>query len=245
MKLMENLPSFKERSMSFLQDNAFIQWRENEGIRSWITETYDADISNRKNVGAIVMNCNPFTLGHRYLVEKALESVEALYLFVVEEDLSQFSFADRLMLVREGVREFGDRVKVVPSGKFIISSFSFAGYFTKAVEITPPDSTTDVLIFASMIAPALNIRTRFVGEEPTCMVTRSYNERMLLLLPDMGCAVKVIPRKEISGTAISASRVRAALKANDMQSIKALVPNTTYDYLVKRQQHKIDYRETV
>ncbi len=234
MKQTEYLPDFKKQSLDWLQRLAFKAFLKNEGIREWIAKAYDAEISNHGNVGAIVMNCNPFTLGHRYLVEKALESVEALYLFVVEEDLSQFSFADRLMLVKEGVKDFHGRVKVLPSGKFIISSFSFAGYFTKEMEITPPDSTTDVLIFASMIAPALNIRTRFVGEEPTCLVTRSYNERMEQLLPDMGVAVRVIPRKEVGGTAISASRVRKALEENDLQSIRNLVPDTTYNYLTQR-----------
>ena len=227
----ESLPGFRKRSMRVLQDTAFAKFMENRGILSWIAETYDAGVSSRENVGAIVMNCNPFTLGHRYLVEKALESADALYLFVVEENLSQFSFADRLRLVKEGVREFGDRVHVVPSGKFIISSFSFAGYFTKAVATEPADSTTDLLIFAAMIAPALNIRTRFVGEEPTCLVTRAYNERMEQMLPDMGCAVRVIPRKESGGAAISASRVRKALEDGDLESIRDLVPETTYIYL--------------
>ncbi len=229
-----DLPDLEKQSMNWLHDLAYKKYCGNEAIRAWINATYDPGVSNHGNVGAIVMNCNPFTLGHRYLVEQALDSVEALYLFVVEEDLSQFSFADRLMLVEEGVKDLRDRVKVMPSGKFIISSFSFAGYFSKECEIVPPDSTTDLLIFASVIAPALNIRTRFVGEEPICAVTLSYNERMQLLLPDMGVAVRVIPRKEAAGAAISASRVRRALAENDLRSLKSLVPDTTYNYLTKR-----------
>ena len=34
--------------------------------------------------GSIVMNCNPFTLGHRYLIEYAAKNVDNLYIFVVE-----------------------------------------------------------------------------------------------------------------------------------------------------------------
>lgn len=52
--------------------------------------------------GAIVMNCNPFTKGHRYLIEQALKTVEYLYIFVVEEDKSYFKFQDRLKMVKGG-----------------------------------------------------------------------------------------------------------------------------------------------
>ena len=34
-------------------------------------------------VGAIVMNCNPFTMGHRYLIETAASQVDRLYVFVL------------------------------------------------------------------------------------------------------------------------------------------------------------------
>ena len=37
-------------------------------------------------VGSIVMNCNPFTLGHRYLVEQACERSDWVHLYVVKED---------------------------------------------------------------------------------------------------------------------------------------------------------------
>ena len=36
------------------------------------------------------MNCNPFTLGHKYIVEKAARENDNVIIFVVEEDKSSF-----------------------------------------------------------------------------------------------------------------------------------------------------------
>jgi len=77
------------------------------------------------------MNCNPFTLRHRYLIEKALEQCGYLIIFVVQEDKSAFPFEDRLRLVREGTADL-DHVAVIPSGKFVLSSLTFSEYFNKA-----------------------------------------------------------------------------------------------------------------
>ena len=129
--------------------------------------------------GCIVMNCNPFTLGHQYLVEYASKRVDHLYLFVVEEDKSFFPFRDRLELVKKGVEKFPN-VEVLPSGRFIISAYTFPGYFlkdgNKEIEM---DASMDVEIFGKYIAKALDIRVRFVGEEPNDYVTRVYNDHLV------------------------------------------------------------------
>lgn len=76
------------------------------------------------------MNCNPFTLGHRYLIEEACSQVDILYVFVVEEDKSYFKFEDRIEMVRQGTKDL-KQVQVLPSGKYIISKETFAQYFKK------------------------------------------------------------------------------------------------------------------
>ena len=177
------------------------------------------------------MNCNPFTLGHRYLVEYAAAKVDKLYIFVVEEDRSEFPFADRIELVRRGVKDFPN-VEVLPSGKFIISQQTFSGYFNKAeLQDVAVDSSEDVEIFGKEIAPTLGITVRFAGEEPKDNVTRQYNETMKKILPRYGVDFCEIPRKEIGGEPISASSVREALKVGDFDKIKTLVPETTLLYL--------------
>ena len=182
-------------------------------------------------IGAIVMNCNPFTLGHQYLVEFAAAQVVKLYIFVVEEDKSEFPFADRLELVRQGVKNFSN-VEVLPSGKFIISQQTFSGYFNKSeLQDVQVDSSMDVEIFGREIAPELGITIRFAGEEPTDNVTRQYNETMKKILPRYGVEFREIPRKTFGDEFISASKVREALKCGNFDKIKNLVPDTTLLYL--------------
>lgn len=138
------------------------------------------------HVGAIVMNCNPFTLGHRYLVEYAAAQCDVLHLFVVEEDRSMFSSQVRLRLVREGTAHLPN-VRVHPSGHYMISSATFPTYFLKQEEdATAMQCALDCTVFAQCIAPPLHIRTRFVGQEPLDPVTAQYNAAMAALLPRHG-----------------------------------------------------------
>lgn len=196
-----------------------------DSIKSDLPELVD------KNVGAIVMNCNPFTLGHQYLIEYASQRVEVLIIFVVEENKSYFPFEDRIQLVRLGTRHL-QNVYVVPSGKLIISTATFPGYFLKDTpEAVGVDTSLDVSVFGEYIAKAFHIKSRFVGEEPLDIVTNNYNESMKRILPRFGIEVVVIPRKEKGGNVISASRVRKYLGEGDFEGIKELVPESTYLYL--------------
>jgi [citrate (pro-3S)-lyase] ligase len=199
---------------------------------------YLNNLKNHKQVthnnGSIVMNCNPFTLGHRYLIEYAATNVEHLYIFVVEENKSEFSFTDRYELIKKNTKDLKN-VTVLPSGKFIISSITFDSYFGKS-QITEEraaeqDVSFDLLIFAVAIAPILNITKRFVGQEPFDHVTRHYNEEMKQILPEYGCKVIEIPRLEENGSAVSASRVRKLLKEGNFEEIKKIVPKATLNYL--------------
>ena len=188
-------------------------------------------IHKKHQVGSIVMNCNPFTLGHRYLIEYAAQQVDHLYIFVVEEDRSLFKFDDRIKLVKAGTAHLKN-VKVLPSGQFIISAVTFSEYFDKAnLDGTTVDTSLDVETFGSQIAPCLNISVRFVGEEPLDPVTAQYNQSMKEILPKYGVELHEIPRKEINGAVISASRVRRLLEEKNWNEIKKLVPETTYMFL--------------
>ncbi len=193
-----------------------------------LRKIYDDNFS----VGAIVMNCNPFTLGHRYLIEEAKKQCAHLIIFVVEEDKSFFQFEDRLRLVREGIKDI-ENITILPSGQFILSSMTFSEYFNKSeLQNVKIDSSTDVLLFAEEIAPVLHITKRFIGTEPYDTVTRQYNNDMKTILPQYGISVIEIPRKEYgNGKAISASEVRKCLETHDLQRLRSLVPDTTYAFL--------------
>ena len=182
------------------------------------------------------MNCNPFTNGHLYLIEQASKQVDNLYIFVVSEDKSYFPFADRIALVREGTEHLRENVVVLPSGRFVLSANTFPEYFEKesASEDTFVDTSFDVEIFSKYIAPALNVKKRFAGEEPFDVVTRQYNRDMKRVLPLYGIEFVEIPRKTEGTEVISASKVRKFLDGNDFEQIKSFVPIFTYRYLVKR-----------
>mgnify|MGYP003174888283 FL=1 len=184
--------------------------------------------------GAIVMNCNPFTLGHQYLIESALKKVSFLYIFVVSEDKSEFKFQDRMKLVLEGTKHLSN-IKVIPSGKFIISQNTFSSYFEKSKkQDIIIDTTEDVEIFARHIAPVLGVSVRFLGEEPFDMITRQYNNKMLEILPRYGIDVDIIKRKEVENQVISASKVRKLIEENKIEEIRKFVPICTLEFLIKK-----------
>ncbi len=183
-----------------------------------------------KRIGALVMNCNPFTLGHRCLVEYAAKNSEEILLFVVEEDRSVFPFADRLELVRQGVRDLAN-VHVFPGGDYIISAATFPSYFLKEEDKLPAQTLLDATVFAERIAPPLGITARYVAEEPEDNTTRAYNEALLAVLPPHGVSVEIIERLRIDGRIVSASKVRKALRSGDWATVKKFLPATTFAYL--------------
>lgn len=182
-------------------------------------------------IGSIVMNCNPFTNGHRYLIEQALKQVDYLIIFVVEENRSIFTYEERFLMVSEGVKDLGN-VMVVPSGPLILSQTTFPEYFLKIADEDIVDNVEyDITLFAERIAPKLNITYRFVGEELEDQVTNEYNGAMKRILPRNGVNIVEIPRKQIDSKAISASSVRGCLDNGDMNRLRDLIPESTMNIL--------------
>ena len=181
---------------------------------------------------AIVMNANPFTLGHRYLVEQAAVTASTLYVIAVREDRSVFSYNERLGMIQEGCKGL-DNVVVVEGSDYAISELTFPTYFLKQVtDATDTHITLDLDLFASHIAPALGVATRVVGSEPIDALTCRYNELMQQQLPQRGITVKTVQRLEQDGAVVSASRVRQALADGPLSQAAALVPATTVPYLI-------------
>ena len=181
------------------------------------------------SIAAVVMNANPFTLGHRYLVEQAARDNDVVHLFAVSEDASLIPYPVRKKLILEGVADLSN-VFVHDSGSYIISSATFPSYFQRDEEsVIRGHALLDLTIF-SRIAEALGITTRYVGEEPRSLVTGIYNEIMRKELPLHGIRCIVIPRKEQNGEVISASTVRKALQEENWTLLETLVPETTYRY---------------
>lgn len=178
--------------------------------------------------GVIVMNCNPFTLGHRYLIEQAAKQVKRLYVMVVREDCSLFAYTERKAMVEQGVADI-ENVTVIDGSDYAISRATFPTYFLKRLDdAADTQMLLDLDLFRRHIAPALGATVRFVGTEPTDQLTRRYNQLMHETLKD----VREIDRLAKDGNAVSASRVRKAMEEGDMNTIRRLVPPTTLPYII-------------
>lgn len=200
-------------------------------VKSEELKNDESVVSNvRKPIGVIVMNANPFTLGHRFLVEQSSELVERLYVVVVREDCSMFSYNERKAMVSQGVRDIGN-VVVVDGSDYAVSAATFPTYFLKQLsDATDTQIILDLDLYRCRIAPALGATIRFFGSEPTDPLTRRYNELMHQQLGEDH--VHEIQRKQQEGSAISASRVRKAMMEGCLWDAIQLVPPTTIPYII-------------
>ncbi len=185
---------------------ALLEWGS-EGVKSFQDKIGEFA---GEEASCLVMNCNPFTLGHRYLIEKAASESKKVFVFVVEENASLFSYEDRLEMIRMGTYDL-ENVVVLGGGRYMISDVTFPSYFTKEEDLAKAHTAMDAEIFASCIAPVLNVNRRYVGTEPNSNVTLVYNEALKKRLPRAGIEVVEVPRLEVDGEAVSASKVRGLL----------------------------------
>lgn len=198
------------------------------GFRRYIQSLEQSRREGRS--AALVMNANPFTLGHQYLVETAAAECDILHLFVLSEDASLVPFAARKRMVEAGAAHLPN-VIVHDSGPYMISSATFPSYFLKdELSVIEGHARLDLSVFCK-IAEALNITARYVGEEPASVVTGRYNQIMAEELPKKGIGCVIVPRKKARNAPISASTVRSCLKDGDFETLRTLVPSTTFDYL--------------
>lgn len=202
---------------------------------------YLQTLQARKRPGtaaAIVMNANPFTRGHHYLVAQAASQYATVYVFVLSAERSWFSAEDRLAMVRLGTQALTN-VVVVPTRGYLVSSATFPSYFLKEradLAIARQQAQIDAELFVTKIAPALNIEARFVGEEPLSPVTAVYNQVLAATLGDR-VQLRVLPRLTEKGVPISATAVRHALRTRDDATLKQLLLPIVYRYVKEHPSH--------
>lgn len=212
---------------------SFMENKRN-GFERWIGKmSVKTSVSGRDDIrsGAVVLNANPFTLGHQFLVEKAAKENDILHLFIVSEDCSLIPFSIRKRLVMEGTACLKN-IRYHDSGSYMISRATFPGYFQKDENaVLEGQARLDVEIF-SRIAKALGIRNRYVGEEPRSVVTGIYNQIMTEQLPKHGIECVVVPRRKTGGEIISASEARKMIKDGSWDGLKTLVPEPTWEFFM-------------
>lgn len=219
---------------------------------------YLASLARPGRNGAIVMNANPFTKGHRYLVEQAVSLVDNLYVIVVREDRSRFPYVERKAMIEAGCTGL-DNVVVCEGSDYAISAATFPTYFLKKLDdATDTQIALDLDLFVNHIAQPLGVTVRFAGSEPEDALTRRYNELMAEILPGTSVAVVrqdhqpdselvegsavrqarrpidfvEIPRLEQKGKPLSATSLRRALDKGGFKEAMEYIPKSTVPYLV-------------
>lgn len=219
---------------------------------------YLASLARPGRNGAIVMNANPFTKGHRYLVEQAASQVDNLYVIVVKEDRSRFPYVERKAMIEAGCAGL-DNVVVCEGSDYAISAATFPTYFLKKLDdATDTQIALDLDLFVNHIAQPLGVTVRFAGSEPEDALTRRYNELMAEILPETSVAVVrqdhqpdselvegsavrqarrpidfvEIPRLEQNGNPISATSLRRALDKGNLKEAMEYIPESSIPYLV-------------
>jgi [citrate (pro-3S)-lyase] ligase len=189
-------------------------------------------------VGVIVMNANPFTLGHRYLVEQAAQRVAHLYVIAVKEEASLFAYEERMAMLRAGLYNINN-VSLCSGSDYAVSATTFPTYFLKRLsDASPTQMTLDIDLFRRHIMPALGASVRFVGSEPTDALTRRYNETMVQMLPRVVEIDRLTVPPSPGSTAgdaplpVSASLVREAMRNNRLWEAASLVPPPTVPYIL-------------
>lgn len=182
-----------------------------------------------EKISAIVMNANPFTLGHRYLIEQASQQSDYVYVFVVNQDVSLFKMSERMDLIKQGTKDLKN-VVVVNGGQYMVSFVTFPAYFIKSrSDVATYQTELDAQVF-KRIAQALHITKRFVGQEPYSPTTEIYNQSMLKVLPPE-VELEIIQRKAVGDDIISATKVRQAIKDDNLADVQKYVPDTTYQFI--------------
>lgn len=215
-------------------DKVCLLENQSNGIGSYTKKLAQYKVEGN-NIASIIMNCNPFTLGHQYIIEKAASENDVLHVFIVWENRSSFPSEVRYHLVNEGTKHISNIV--LHKGKdYIISDATFPSYFIKdKSSIVEAHTMLDIEIFKKYIVPALGINKRYVGEEPYCPITKQYNETMKALLPLAGVTVEEIKRIGVEDDYISASKVRSLIISGELSKTKKYLPKTTYDFLMSKE----------
>ncbi len=177
---------------------------------SWLNAL--SSLPHGDKVAAMVMNANPATRGHVYLIEQTAKEFDRVRVVLIDGDPEgPFTKEERMAALKEAVAHLKN-VDVVASGPYAVSQATFPTYFLKKLtDASDVQMELDLNIFADSIAPALGASVRVVGEEPLDLLTAAYNETMLRVLPQKGIEVKVHSRLESEGKPISASRLRKAI----------------------------------
>lgn len=208
----------------------------------WIARIRKKLPAKKGKRGAAVMNCNPMTKGHLYLVEEARKEVDELLVFVLQEDSSMFPFEDRYRIVKDELRAY-DNVHVIMGGPYIISKATFPTYFIKKKDnMLDIYTALDGGLFIDKIAKDLEIDVRFFGSEPKDIVTEQYTRMLQKMVSDSPIEMRIFSRFEVEDEPVSASAVRDLLVMDQKEDAYKLVVDNTIKFLESNEGEEVIWK---
>jgi len=233
---------FLNYNFSLIYENETIVMLENkfDTIIERLTRLKSTLTLNRGTTAAIVMNCNPVTLGHLYLIEKCSTQNDNVLIFLVEENKSVFPYPVRLELLQKSTKHLKN-VHILPSTPYIISTATFPTYFLKETsERSYAYMDLDISIFNKYFIPIFSIDFRYVGSEPLDPATNAYNETMKKILRDKLVIIERLRNKE---NVVSASLIRKFAVEKKYDMIKLYTPAPTYKFLKSKKGKALFHHE--
>lgn len=228
----ENEEKFNNQGFYTIYKTDSVLFLENErnGIKKYTKSLQKLKCDGEKICG-LVMNLNPLTKGHEYLIRTASLQNDYVHIIIVKENSSVFPYEVRLKLLKEVCKKY-ENVIVHSGSDYVISNATFPSYFIKSKDDVPTIyAELDANIFGCYIAKALGINRRYIGTEPYSKTTNLYNNILKKVLPKYDIQVIELERCEFEKEVVSASRVRNYIKNGEMEKAYKLLPDETVQFL--------------
>lgn len=185
-------------------------------IKKRIENHFNIDIT-QSDIACLVINGNPITNGHIRLLEEAIKKHQYVVLFILEEDLSYFTFKERFAFAYLSTLPYKN-VLTLPSTSYLVSSLTFPGYFLKTENDKNKEwAKVDALIYKEYFQKILNLNKRYIGSE-TKGYMQTYNETLKETLGE-----NIIEINRFDN--ISASKVRGLISQGKTEEALLDIPN--------------------
>lgn len=227
---IDHVDAFRQLGFKLISKTSLVAYLENSfyPIKDKLLEIASTISPKKGSRAAIVMNCNPITNGHLYLIEQASKQETDVIVFLVEENKSLFPFEIRIQLVKDAVAHLNN-VYVIGSTEYLISSITFPSYFIKDLtDEAEIQMELDAVVFNDYFMPIFKIDKRYVGTEPMDFFTKNYNDVLKKVLKEK---LIVVERLLLNKRVVSATLVRDLFKKKRFNALKSLVPPSTYNFL--------------
>jgi len=212
-----------------------------QGLVRWENEQKSVT-GNSEGLSCVVLNANPFTIGQKYLVQLAASRSAKVLVFVIqnrpeagakgnhENTGIEFSFLDRMRMVKEGLSDIGN-VIILPSGPYLISRSDYPeGFLSEDLGPAPAHAILDSMVFCH-VCNALGIKTAFAGDEPRDELSEIHLNALRQECRKNNINLRVAERKRLGERYLTSSLARQAIADKDLDELKEIVPQTTLSYL--------------